>query len=64
MLPLTETIFTWRAVVAALIIFTVAVIMAWLLAPQAREHRGATSASTSARSGATARMNRGADPTG
>jgi len=34
LLPLTETIFTWRAIVATLIIFTVAVIMAWLLAPQ------------------------------
>ena len=33
LLPLTETIFTWRAVVATLIIFTVAVSMAWLLAP-------------------------------
>ena len=30
-LPLTETIFTWRAIVETLIIFTVAVGMAWLL---------------------------------
>jgi short-chain fatty acids transporter len=34
-LPLTETIFTWRAIVATLIIFTVAVCTAWLLAPHA-----------------------------
>jgi short-chain fatty acids transporter len=41
LLPLTETILTWRAIVATLIIFTVAVIMAWLLAPQPEHARSA-----------------------
>jgi short-chain fatty acids transporter len=41
LLPLTETIFTWRAIVATLIIFTVGVVMAWLLAPQPEHARTA-----------------------
>ena len=44
LLPLTETIFTWRAIVATLIIFTVAVVMAWLLAPHPDHAKSAADA--------------------
>ena len=44
LLPLNQTIFTWRAVVATLVIFAVAVTMAWLLAPHPDHARTAADA--------------------
>lgn len=44
LLPLGDTIFTWRAVLATLIIFAVAVGMAWLLAPHPDNAKSAAAA--------------------
>lgn len=40
-IPLDHTIFTWRAIVATLIVFAVALLMAWLIAPNARHAKTA-----------------------
>ncbi|NMM22561.1 MAG: short-chain fatty acid transporter [Phycicoccus sp.] len=41
LIPLSHTIFTWRALVATLLVFVVAVVMAWMLAPQGERARSA-----------------------
>ncbi len=41
LIPLSHTIFTWRALVATLLVFVVAVVMAWMLAPQGERSRSA-----------------------
>ena len=42
-IPLTDTIFTWRALVATLLVFVVGVVTAWLLAPRGSAARTAES---------------------
>jgi len=42
LIPLSDTIFTWRALLATLLIYVVAVAMAWLMAPQGDRARSAS----------------------
>lgn len=41
LIPLTETVFTWRSLLATLVVFTVAVVTAWFLAPSPERARTA-----------------------
>ncbi|MGW6276980.1 short-chain fatty acid transporter [Kribbella sp. NPDC055071] len=42
LIPLSDTIFTWQAIVATLIVYVVGVAMAWLIAPGERSSKTAT----------------------